>query len=144
MNRPTSIFVAGVVWPVIWEPGETFETDEFSGPKLGECDYAKGQIRVAGALLEDRAAQVFLHEALHAVSQEHGVDLTEEDINALTAGLFTMLRLSPGVLAYLDRAGRVVSALTITAVPGADPLTLAKQVRDELTRSARQNNGVGI
>lgn len=58
----------------------------------GECDSNQRTIRIARTSDQKRVLQVKLHEYIHAIEGVYGLDLGEQTVDTLAAGLSQILR----------------------------------------------------
>ena len=57
----------------------------------GEADYEKIEIQIRKALLHPKKREVLLHEILHCVCVDGNIELSENEIEVLAAGLTRFL-----------------------------------------------------
>jgi hypothetical protein len=69
----------------------------------GHCDYLKLRLTVREGLAPAEERSTLLHEALHAVSQAMGMNLSEAQVGRLEGGLFAMIRDNPEFIDYLKK-----------------------------------------
>lgn len=70
---------------------------------LGDCDFEKKVIRVATHLGQEEASSTLLHEILHGLLHEYGIEVKDEEVMvcALEDALFQVLRDNRGALRYI-------------------------------------------
>lgn len=86
-NIPNRVQVnRNVFYEVLW-------IDEFKdGQTLGETRFHERQIVIINGLSAKKAVTTYLHELAHAVSMEHEVDLTENQILSLESSFYYVLK----------------------------------------------------
>jgi hypothetical protein len=103
MKLPLTINVKGRHYRVKRLPKATSQRGDF----LGDCCFEQKLIRVATHNGPDEAASTLLHEVLHAMLHEYGVELDddaeEELVLKLEDALFQVLRDNAGALEYIIR-----------------------------------------
>lgn len=67
----------------------------------GRCDHGNTTITVSKNLPEGSKRFVALHEIIHAVSVNSGCGLTETQVEALSNGIFSVLRDNPKISKWL-------------------------------------------
>lgn len=65
---------------------------------FGSTDVMLSEIEIAEHLSQDEAAETLLHEVIHAVCYAFCVELEEDDLSRLSAGLYAALVANPGLL----------------------------------------------
>lgn len=71
---------------------EVLHIDEFKDPRtLGECRYDSKQIVLKKGQSQRQEIQSLIHEILHAVSFERGIDLPHKSIYELEVALYYII-----------------------------------------------------
>lgn len=105
MQPPSTVVIGTVTYQVMILPSEKLWKD--SGMNLlGHCRHPEAELRVLEGLSDDRTAQIVLHEAIHAIAEDAGIDLKEKEVRAVCNGIFNMLRNNPDFALYLLTAGK--------------------------------------
>ncbi|MBS0950540.1 hypothetical protein JK159_09290 [Weissella minor] len=88
---PKSVSVNGIDY-------EIFTVDEIDSDPLtnGTIYYDKQLIYVKASLAPQRMKQVLLHEIVHAIFYESGIEDTEEEVDILSRVLFSATKNSNG------------------------------------------------
>lgn len=73
---------------------------------LGHARYTEADICLVEGMPEAREAQIFIHECMHQIESDAGIDITEQQMRILSNGVFALLRDNPQVVEYLLKAGR--------------------------------------
>ena len=81
--RPNKVKVIGVKMAVNYVVGSPLNEDE-----SGECDYDKSVMSIRDGMESQQERKTVLHETLHAVSDQMGLNLSEKQIVGLENGLF--------------------------------------------------------
>jgi hypothetical protein len=85
---PNKVIVAGIEYEVREIAGMEEQFDH-----LGQILYTRGVIKVDSELSHDRKEQVFIHELLHGIFYEAGIEEQDEDvINRVSAVLYQVLK----------------------------------------------------
>lgn len=88
---PNKVKVAGIDYEVNEVPNME---DDFN--RLGQILYTKGIIKVDSQMSPDRKEQVFVHELLHGIFYEAGIEEQDEDmINRVSIVLYQVLKDNP-------------------------------------------------
>ncbi len=100
---PKNVAVGGFVYDVhAWNHDEAL-----AGDLLGYCDNIKNQIKIADGLNDQRRAEVLLHEVLHAIFHQSGIEATREGeekvVSGMAYGLIGLIRQNPDFMSYLKR-----------------------------------------
>ncbi len=100
---PKAVAVGGLLYGVhAWNHDEAL-----AGDLLGYCDNLKGHIKIADGLNDQRTAEVLLHEVLHAIFHQSGIEATREGeekvVSGMTYGLIGLIRHNPDFMPYLKR-----------------------------------------
>ena len=84
---PDKLNICGVNYNVIWR------SDKDMHNNIGETRYNDCEIWLNDKYrhIEERITQVFLHECVHAVSEELNLNLTEDQVNNLAVGLHPVI-----------------------------------------------------
>ena len=74
---------------------EVVYVDEFSDPKVvGESRPSTFQIVLKNGQSNTELFKTYLHECLHAISDEHDIGLTEKQVGKLEEAIYRFLRLN--------------------------------------------------
>lgn len=75
---------------------EVLFVNEFpNDPKcLGECRYDSKQIVIKNDESNTETLKTYIHEILHAVSNEYGANLTETQVGKMENGIYNFFRLN--------------------------------------------------
>lgn len=85
---PNTVDVAGIGYEI-----EEVDNLERDFDHLGQILYTKGIIKVDSNIATDRKEQVFVHELLHAIFFEAGIEEQEEDmVNRVGIVLYQVLK----------------------------------------------------
>ncbi|GGA31792.1 ImmA/IrrE family metallo-endopeptidase [Psychrobacillus lasiicapitis] len=85
---PNTVDVAGIEYEI--EEVDHLERDV---DLLGQILYTKGIIKLDSSIAQDRKEQVFVHELLHAIFYEAGIEEQDEDlVNRLGIVLYQVLK----------------------------------------------------
>lgn len=98
IKRPERIKVISKRFTIDYLPEGT---DPLVDGKMGECDTSGQRICVEEGLTSDTQKEVILHEVLHAVSDEMGIDLSEEQVEGGARGILAVLIDNPGFAKFL-------------------------------------------
>lgn len=74
---------------------------ELTEDKMGECDTLGQRILVEEGLQYDTQKEVILHEVLHAVSDEMGLELSESQVSGTAKGILAVLIDNPSFAKFL-------------------------------------------
>jgi hypothetical protein len=95
MKRPERLRILGKRFVVHW-------VEELGGLN-GEADCDGLEISVVKSLKLDTEQDILLHEVLHAVEGQMGLDLEDTVIERLATGLLAVIKDNPGFVSYLRR-----------------------------------------
>ena len=74
----------------------TYKVRRIHMSDLGECDSVNCEININTDLVEERDDEVYIHEHLHAIVREYGIDHFIEDeelfVTLLTPGILQLVR----------------------------------------------------
>lgn len=96
--RPERIKVISKRFTIHYVPEAT---GELSDEKMGLCDTLNQNIWVQDDLKEDTQRETLLHEILHAISDEMGLNLTEEQVAGTAIGVLAVLMDNPSFAKFL-------------------------------------------
>lgn len=94
-----------------YEPRKAYGVNLVSGfpePLDGTCDPNKKEIKLRGDMSERSTVSALLHEVLHLLSFERGLELTEAQVLGLELGLLRILELNPDFAKLLLEASKNV------------------------------------
>ena len=95
MKRPERLRILGKRFIVNW-------VDDLNGLNgLADCDGL--EISVVKSLKLDTEQDILLHEVLHAVEGQMGLDVEDTVIERLATGLLAVLKDNPNLMSYLRR-----------------------------------------
>lgn len=66
--------------------------------QVAESDYRTGTIDLIEGMPPDVRGHTLIHEILHIIESAQGLSLTEQDINSLASGFYSVLRDNPDVI----------------------------------------------
>lgn len=92
--RPSAIRVFGKKHSVIWECDNL-------GDASGEINFGPCVISIAGKIADDEAKETLLHELIHAVEHQLGIDIPEQKLRGFSVGLFAVMRDNPELPDFL-------------------------------------------
>lgn len=95
MNRPKSVQVFGKTYTIEWD-SEDLEEHVF-----GDISQKFLQVRVAPKVAGHEERETLLHELVHAVEHQLGINLPENKVRQLSVGLFAVLVTNPKLRSYL-------------------------------------------
>lgn len=107
MNRPTEVWVGAKLYSVLFDKAKL---DGYNGrdrkDRVGYMSQRNLEIIIDDSMAEQMVRETLLHEVLHAVWSDAGLDemegLTEEQIiSTLTPRFMLVLRANPQMSAYL-------------------------------------------
>jgi hypothetical protein len=99
-DRPTVMRLNGMRWKIRFMSKAALFED--SGDSLlGQSKITDTEIQVREGMPPDRERFILWHEVFHAVEKDAGIDLPEEHVRALAAGLFAALRDNPAMTAWM-------------------------------------------
>lgn len=96
MKRPERIRILGKRYTITWA---TKMEEGLNG--LTDCDGL--EITVVDNLKLDTEQDILLHEVLHAVEGQMGLDVEDTVIERLATGLLAVLKDNPRLITYLRR-----------------------------------------
>ena len=97
-KRPERIKIISKRFVVKYVPeGEGEITEE----KMGLCDTLNQVIWIEEGLQYDTQKETLIHETFHAVSDEMGANLSEEQVTLMAKGVLAMLMDNPTFARYL-------------------------------------------
>ena len=67
----------------------------------GLADFERSTLTIRSGLARDRERQVLVHECLHFLCDNAGIEMSEEHTDALASGLLCLLRDNESVVNYL-------------------------------------------
>ena len=70
----------------------TTQRDDEIGWQLGYCHFHKDLIEINSMISEQRQRQTLVHETMHAIYEEAGVEQDEGDVDALAKVLYQVLK----------------------------------------------------
>ena len=70
----------------------TTQRDEEIGWQLGYCHFHKDLIEINSMISEQRQRQTLVHEMMHAIYEEAGVEQDEGNVDALAKVLYQVLK----------------------------------------------------
>lgn len=89
MRYPNRLFIAGHWYKVTLKKSLK---DENGQDLEGQVDNAKNMIRIVRGLCKSRKKEVLLHEAVHAISYNLNLNLTEKQVEALGREILVFIR----------------------------------------------------
>lgn len=92
---PTRLEVAGLRFPIIPCKQIRVESPDGSGFAKGAYMRLNGEILIDQDLSPQFQNEVLLHEALHAIDDVYGLDLSEEQVRVLGVALNHLIRANP-------------------------------------------------
>jgi hypothetical protein len=78
--------ILGKNFAIVFEP-----VNELTSSFLGHCDPSKCEIILQKGLTVDTANETLLHEVIHAVADLLGIAINEQQVTALSSGLYAVL-----------------------------------------------------
>lgn len=96
MKRPERIRVLGKRYSINW-------VEKIDGDLNGQADCDGLEIKVVDSLKLDTEQDILLHEVLHAVEGQMGLDVEDTVIERLATGLLAVLKDNPSFVTYLRR-----------------------------------------
>ena len=99
-ETPKVIKINGMRWTVaLLDRIEMFrKTDE---KLFGQCCPSENEVRIRSDVPPDRTRSVLWHEIFHAIEMDAGYDFAEEQVRAMSHGLFVVLRDNPQFVEWL-------------------------------------------
>jgi hypothetical protein len=91
MKIPQKVNIGGIIFNVnliSGKSGNTLHERDY----LGNIDYEKCIITADKDLNEQMVDITFMHEVMHGIANQYGVDLEEEDVERLARGIYQVLR----------------------------------------------------
>jgi len=76
-------------------------TEDLSEEKMGLCDTLNQTIWIQNDLKEDTQRETLLHEILHAISDEMGLNLAEAQVAGIAIGVLAVLMDNPSFAKFL-------------------------------------------
>jgi len=95
VKRPERLRILGKRFSVQW-------VDDLDGLN-GQADCDGLEIKVVNTLKLETEQDILLHEVLHAVEGQMGLDVEDTVIERLATGLLAVIKDNPGLLRYLKR-----------------------------------------
>ncbi|MGG1014815.1 hypothetical protein ABE169_06510 [Bacillus subtilis] len=161
MTLPQQIMINSIPYKVLQVDG-FIEEDQKGGVQLGDINPWKQEIQVSNEATGEYAAKILLHEAIHGILSEYGLDRinNERTVSVLTAGFYDFIKsndltfiqerrrpykgfLGGSELATLDQNERILPATTSkesswlrTAVKNSE--LKAKKEIDSVLETARE------
>lgn len=71
--------------------------------EMGLCDLENQSLHVKDGLPAEQERSTLLHEAIHAISDSLGLNLSEKQVQGLETGLFDMNSRNPRLFPYLRK-----------------------------------------
>lgn len=99
-DRPTAMRLNGLTWRIRFLTKAELFVDS-GADLLGHSKQTDTELHVRDGMPADRERAILWHEILHAVESDAGISLTEEQVRAMAAGLFAVLRDNPDLTRYL-------------------------------------------
>lgn len=96
--RPSAVRIIGKTYGIAYVNGDPLAEGEF-----GECDFDKQRVSIADSLHLEQEQDTVLHELLHAVAHETGVNLQERQVRPLATALLGIIKENPKLMTYLRR-----------------------------------------
>jgi hypothetical protein len=96
LKRPEKVRVLGKPYKVNWVP-------KVGDGLNGDADSDALEIKVVDGLKLETEQDVLLHEVLHSVEAQMGLDLEETVIERMATGLLAVIKDNPGFVSYLRR-----------------------------------------
>ena len=94
MTAPKSVRIMGVEYPILFKVLGT--------QHMGEYNSIRGRIRLHKKIDNpDVLASTLVHEILHVVSSESGIDLNESQVTRFGNGWFQVMRDNPILLGFI-------------------------------------------
>jgi hypothetical protein len=101
-DRPARVRLNGIDWSIEYlTSAELFTAAHMD--LLGQCLSSQVKVQVRSDMPESRQQAILWHELVHAVHSDAGIDLSEDQVRALAAGTFAILRDNPELVAFLMR-----------------------------------------
>jgi hypothetical protein len=73
-------------YEIVWV--DSFNNEDI----LGETRFGKSQIAIKKGMSPKLTVTTYLHEVLHGISAEHGIDLTEKQVLAFESAFYYLLK----------------------------------------------------
>ena len=106
IKRPERIKIISKRFSIAYVPeGEGDLTED----KMGLCDTLHQQIWIEEGLEYDTQKETVLHEVLHAISDEMGLELTEAQVSGGVKGILAVLIDNPSFAKFLLKKGDKVA-----------------------------------
>lgn len=96
---PTQVNVLGKTYAIEWPPHIYDDAGEQSGTSSARHQV----IKVATSHHPEQQQDTLLHEIVHAVDEEMGTKLEEEQVARLSTGLLQIMKSNPDVVAFILR-----------------------------------------
>ncbi|MCY9198092.1 hypothetical protein MOE86_15545 [Bacillus atrophaeus] len=112
MTLPKQIMINSIPYKVLQVDG-FIEEDQKGGVQLGDINPWKQEIQVSKEAEGEYAAKVLLHEAIHGILSEYGLDRinNERTVNVLTAGLYEFIKTND--LSFIRNGTEETEAISI-------------------------------
>lgn len=68
---------------------------------VGAIEHSRSEISVLGTMSRDELRETTLHECVHVIDHQLGLGLTEQQVTALSSGLFAVARENPRVVRWM-------------------------------------------
>jgi len=90
MKIPETILIGGVLYTI-----ENFDSDNRTDQAMGRCDPKLNKIHLCTDLTKMGREKTFIHEVLHAIIEEYGIDIPEDHnenmVSQLTTGVYDLI-----------------------------------------------------
>jgi len=75
--------------------------DQSMGDLAGNVNHQQLLILISAGMSADEVRETLLHELLHAVCHQQGVDIKEDANRQISIGIFELMRSNPGLADYI-------------------------------------------
>jgi hypothetical protein len=89
MSRPTTVKIGAHHYSVTYHD-LIYDKDE-QQEYLGRCSYPDLAMTIKEGRAPSQLAETFLHEAVHAISNDRKLNLTEQEVDQIAAGVLGMM-----------------------------------------------------
>lgn len=90
------IRIIGKTYSINWVDKPILRADE-----CGACDFERQTITVQNGYHAEQERDTLLHEVLHGIEHEMGLELDEATVRLMATGLFAVLKDNPWFMDYL-------------------------------------------
>lgn len=88
-DKPASIKVGGHHYAVEYEP-LIYDTDE-QQEYLGRASYQEAKLQIKTGRAPSQMAETFLHEVVHAISNDRRLEMSEHQVDQMAAGFLALM-----------------------------------------------------